>query len=164
MKKIPSKLNNLIAKYKEELSALEARRNTWQKDIKPLILKVFTNFAKKSKLDLNVGVNTNLKNLEVVFIAFNNLNSGIANTQNQQIFIKNGGALMYAQQANGKITSFLVMPFIENLKGTANNLKELDSCHLHEINEDVILGDLVRFMQEMLDWECFLREPIGFTP
>lgn len=163
MKDLQKKLDGLVAKYKEEMLAVNKRRTEWQERVKPMIVKILEDFVKKNELPCEVGVNTGLSNMEVIYLAFQSEDSGITNSFNDQRFSKSGGGLMYAQQANGKVNSFIIFPFIENnIKGTENDTKEIDACHLHEIDEEMIKGDLITFLQELLDWECFLREPIGF--
>ena len=162
MKDLQKKLDSLVAKYKEEMLVVNERRKEWQERVKPLILSILEDFVKKDELPCEVGVNSNFKNMEVVYLAFQNEDSGIANNHNQQIFTKTGGGLMYAQQANGKVNSFIILPFIENIKGDKNDTQEINSCHISDINEEMIKGDLITFLQKLLDWECLLREPIGF--
>ena len=77
--------------------------------------------------------------------------------------IQTGGGLVYHQNANGKIGVTFVLPYIDGIKGEKGARKDIITVKPEDIDEELILSHIQMFFKEILEWECFLRQMIGFN-
>jgi hypothetical protein len=162
MEKKYAQLVPLVDKYIEELKAVSARRDNWQNILKPLLQITLQDLIAHFKLDGYVGIEDSFENQESIYLAFNDVPSGIEEKESNHVFIKHGGGIMYTQNANGKISAMIIYPYIEELKGQEGTTKDLGMFKPNQIDETTIIGHVEDFFRETLQWECFLREPIGY--
>lgn len=163
--KMKDKFDNLaplIDMYKNEMAAVGTRRKEWSERVKPMLISIFERLIERFQLPCHVGSHHQLKNQDTIFLAFDDLPSGVENTETQEVFIKQGGGLAYSQNVNGKISVLIVYPYIHGIKGEAGASKEISIYKPHTITEDLVLRHLDKFFRQSVQWECFLREPIGY--
>lgn len=157
-----SSLEPLIDMYKNEMAAVESRRKEWSERVKPLLIQVFERLIERFQLSCHVGSHYQLKNQETLFLAFDDQPSGVENKETREIFVKQGGGLAYSQNVNGKISALIIFPYIHGIKGEEGASKEISLYKPHTITEDLVLRHLEQFFRQSVQWECFLREPIGY--
>jgi len=62
---------------------------------------------------IEIGEDTSLINQEAIYLGFEDEGTGIVVRENRQEMIQTGGGVVYAQNANGKIICYVVLPYIE---------------------------------------------------
>lgn len=152
-----------INKFNDENAAVKIRRNLWNSEIKSLIGNSFNNFIRCFDLPCHVAFDTYLLNQEAIYLAFNDAETGIILKSNNQMMIQSGGGLVYHQLANGKVSVTFLLPYIEGIKGEKGAKKEIGIFKPEFIDENHVLTQIELFFKEILEWECFLRQPIGFN-
>jgi hypothetical protein len=169
---VDKRIQQLI-KLSEELKAIysviESNRVNWDQHLKPLILKTFKYIKKKIDLNLKIQEIKEIKNLEAIRLTFGYLNSGLFVEQKKHkqeippmVLIKKGGYLSYSQIANGKISVFVHYPYIEDIYGEPDRILEVGIFSPEEINQDMILGHVEQFLDEIVKWEKEEKKLIGF--
>ncbi|GAG71005.1 unnamed protein product [marine sediment metagenome] len=152
----------LVSKYKEEMAAVQIRRTLWNKQTKALIQKSFKEFIDAFSLPCYIDIEDGLLHQEAIFLAFDDEETGIVLKSKNQMMIQSGGGLVYHQNANGKIQCMFILPYIEGIKGEKGVTRDIGAFKPEDIDESLILSHIHKFFKEILEWECFLREPIGF--
>ncbi len=169
--------NNLAEKteaYRKVLQNTLTYRKAWTHSVKELIRANLSGFLKNSGLTGNVAVNSDMENLESVFLDFGRSSSGIGHSRDsaeiRNFMIKNNGGLIYQQLFNGKIMVMVHHPHIEGY-GERKEPQFVEIVTPEEVSEQLIL-DHVGIMLDMLtQWEDFDDEgpqkktvfnPIGF--
>jgi len=156
-------LQETAKEYQKAITAIKVRRNDWKKSIQKLIKRTLTQISKKVKLPWSVGDYIHKKNLESIYLSFENSSSGITklSEEGQGELIKYGGYLCYSQASNGKIHVWIGFPMIEKIKDVEEK-KVVALLPPMEINSEIILTQVQVFLKEMIQWEKDYREVIGF--
>ena len=163
MKNKFKKLEPLVHTFQEEIEAVETRRLLWTERTLPLIRETFTEFIKHFKLDATISEDNQIAHHGSLFLSFEERPSGMVVRKNNQTLIRHGGGLLFTQEANGKVATFIIEPFIEGMKGKKGAHKQLETHKPEQISEKLNIDYLQKFYRELLEWECFLRQPIGFN-
>ncbi|MTI33347.1 hypothetical protein [Xanthovirga aplysinae] len=156
-------LQETAKEYQQALRGIKTRRNDWQKNIKKLIKRTLTEISEKIELSWSVGDYTHKKNLESIYLSFENIQSGITklSEEGEGELIKYGGYLCYSQASNGKIHVWMEYPMIEKIKDIEEK-KVVAVMSPMEISSEIILSQVESFLKEMVRWERDYREIIGF--
>jgi hypothetical protein len=148
---------------------IEENRITWDKYLKPLIIKTFRLIRKKVDPNLKIIEITEIKNLESVRLTFGYLNSGLfvekKNSKQEippMVLVKKGGYLAYSQTANGKISVFIHYPYIEDIYGAPDHILEIDLLTPGDITRDLVFVHTEKFLDEIVKWEKEEKKLIGF--
>ena len=67
----------MVNKFKEEIDAVETRRNYWNEKLKALIKQSFSDFIKTFDLPCYIEEESSLLNQEAIYLAFEDKESGI---------------------------------------------------------------------------------------
>ena len=148
---------------KSEFKAMARRRAYWTKHLKQDLLKTFELINEATGLDLHIEKNEDLTHFQSVYIGFKDSSSGIISNLDGTEFMKSGAFLFFSQDANGKITVWMTYPFIEGIKGEPGKEKHFGMFVPKDINQQLVFDYFDDFMGEVLHWECYLRNPIGFN-
>lgn len=162
--------NTLSNKYKEYLSLqqkITERQQLWLNDLQPKLIKVLNELVESNKMNAKVEVEENATNMQPVYITLGTADSGIAKIEGEEIevpFPKEKGALLFSPIYNGKISTMIKYPNIKGLM-QAKAPKMLELMEPEEMNEEKIEDLLIKFFQEVMDWENQFNlnnNPIGF--
>ena len=158
-----NRIKDRASLYNEALHAIEKRRETWQKTTKKRICDTLEEMKGAVDMGWTVGTYEHKKNLESIYITFPNKQSGIPmlKEEGESEHIKFGGYLCYTQSSNGKVHVWINFPTIEKIKDQEER-KVLGEYDPSDIAEDMIVGDVEQFLVEMVKWENYHKEPIGF--
>src|SRR5260221_4103572 len=107
-------INIKVSKFKTVISGINKKRDLWQSDTKPLLIKVLNQVRDGVELDLIVQVLEERINHESVHIQFKSKPSGISekNGKGLKAYIKWGGGLTFNQMYNGEVHILVTYPFI----------------------------------------------------
>lgn len=149
--------------YLESQEAIDQRRQEWHNKLKPRLLNCLHTLEHEVALDWAVGTFEHKMNLQSVYLSFPNKESGIPmlKEEGKAQHIKFGGYLAYSQSSNGKIQVWISFPTIEEIK-EADETKPLGEYEPEDITEDMIVQDVENFLLEMVRWENYHKEAIGF--
>ncbi len=163
------KITGQIAALKGIYKEIDAKRALWDRKTKRLIIKTFKEIKKSARSGLKVRVNEDIQNLESVILTFGVLNSGLFTEGNglkgdlpPMVLIKRGGYLAYSQMANAKISAFVQMPFIEDIYGNPEDVREIGVFQPGEITRRKIIEHVEFFLDEIIKWEREEKKLIGF--
>jgi hypothetical protein len=149
--------------YIESQQAIEKRRKDWVEHTKPLLLENLKILEKEVALDWSVGTFEHKVNLQSIYLTFPNKESGIPmlKEKGEAQHIKFGGYLCYSQSSNGKVHVWISYPTIEQIKDM-EEIKVLGEYDPEAISQEMIVEDVEQFLLEMVRWENYHKEAIGF--
>jgi len=150
MKDIKSK----VTKFNGVISGINKKRDFWQSDTKPLLVKVLNQVKDDTALDLIVQIMDAKINHESVHIQFKSKPSGISEKIGQSLkaYIKWGGGLTFNQMYNGEVHVLVTYPFIDEIVPQTRRTL-LIRMEPDKISEEFIHARVDNFLDEMLNWE-----------
>ncbi len=162
-----------VNKYKHILENTLKYRESWHKNVKPLLTASLDEILKQSGLAKGeIIVRDNIANLEAVVFDLGRSSSGISENLDDsgvmRTMIKSNGSLIYQQLFNGKIMVMTVSPHIEGY-GQPKPPTTLEILRPEEINQKIIIKHLETFFDEITEWEDYDDDEqrpntIGFNP
>jgi hypothetical protein len=148
---------------------IDTNREIWHNKVKKTVKKTFKSVIKESKLHLLIRKYDEVRNLESIQLTFGILNSGLLiepskmrSTELSMVLLKRGGLLAYSLLASGKVSVVIQYPYIEDVMGSPQNIKEIGTYSPAEITEELILEHVENFIQEIIKWEKEEKKLIGF--
>jgi len=151
----------IAKKIKQLQQRVDERRNMWSQTTKPQIKKCLEQICKEIDLELRVAENDLRKNCGAVQLSFDLASSGIIeHTQDGgwRAFMKKPGYLNFAQSICGKIIVAVIYPFVEDLQNESSAFL-LAEHEPEDINEDMIMSYVMKFLEEIAKWEENWRHP-----
>lgn len=140
---------------------VDERRNMWSQTTKPQIKKCLEQVCKEIDLDLHVEENDLCKNYSSVQLSFGVAPSGIIERTKgggARSLTKKPGYINFAQSISGTIGVAVIYPFVEDLQNKPTPLL-LAQHEPEDINEDLIMSHVVKFLEEIEKWELDWRQP-----
>ena len=151
----------IVETIKQLRQRVDERRNVWSQTTKPQIRKCLEKVCKEIDLDLHVEENELRTNFSSVQLSFGIAPSGIIERTpggGGRSFIKKPGYLNFAQSISGKIGIAVIYPFVEDLQNEPSTLL-LAQHEPEDINEDLIMSHVMKFLEEIAKWEVNWRQP-----
>ncbi len=147
-------INIKASKFNTIISGINKKRDFWQSDTKPLLVKVLNRVKDEIGLDLIVQTIDARINHESVHIQFKSKPSGISekNGKGLKAYIKWGGGLTFNQMYNGEVHILVTYPFIDELVPPSKRML-LVRIGPDKISEEYIHARVNNFLDEMLNWE-----------
>lgn len=140
---------------------VDERRNVWSQTTKPQIKKCLEQVCKEIDLELYVAENELCTNYSSVQLSFGVAPSGIIKRNpggGARSLTKKPGYLNFAQSISGKIGVAVIYPFVEDLQNEPATLL-LAQHEPEDINEDLIMSYVVKFLEEIAKWEVNWGQP-----
>lgn len=140
---------------------VDERRNVWSQTTKPQIKKCLEQVCKEIDLDLHVAEDEIRTNISLVKLSFGIAPSGIIERTPRggaRSFTKYPGYLNFAQSISGKIMVAVSYPFVEDFHNEPATLL-LAQHEPEDINEDLIMSYVVKFLEEIAKWEVNWGQP-----
>ena len=163
------RIRTLAAELNAIYAEIDLHREEWHQNVKSLIKKTFKSVIKKSKLHLLICQYDHVLNLESIQLTFGILNSGLLiepkkgkNAIPSMVLLKRGGLLAYSLMANGKVSVAIQYPYIEEIYGDPENVRELGTFSPADITREMILDHVQTFLEEIVKWEREEKKLIGF--
>ena len=163
------KIKLLAGELKQIYREIDTNRELWHNKVKKTVKKTFKSVIKESRLHLLIRKYDEVRNLESIQLTFGILNSGlliepnkIRSTELSMVLLKRGGLLAYSLLASGKVSVVIQYPYIEDIMGSPQNIKEIGTFHPTEITEELILEHVETFLEEIVEWEKEEKKLIGF--
>ncbi len=147
-------INLKVSKFNGVISGINSKRELWQSETKPLLVKVLNELKDDTKLDLIVQVLDARTNHESVNIQFKSKPSGISEKIGKSIknYIKWGGSLTFNQVYNGEVHIMVTYPFVDEIISQNKNTL-LVIIEPGKISEEYIHARVNNFLEQMLEWE-----------
>jgi len=141
-------------KLNAALLKIESNRQLWQRETKPLLVRVLNQINDEAKLNLVVKVDARHQNHERVNLSFEPKPSGIVEMleDSQRSLLKIGGSLAFCQSYNGDIYPFVAFPYVEDVVIRNENLL-LVKLDPRRITEEFVVARVNDFLSAMLEWE-----------
>jgi hypothetical protein len=159
----------LSGQLKNVYKEIDTHRELWHKSVRKMVEKTFQLAIKKSRLHLHICIYDEVINLESIQLTFGMMNSGLLiepkkkkSAAPSMALLKRGGLLAYSLIASGKISVAIQYPYIEDIYGSPQNIRELGTFSPAEITHDMIIEHVEDFLEEMLKWEKEEKKLIGF--
>lgn len=158
-------IGKLAAEYGEVLRKVEERRRCWLEKSRPFLLQHLTMLAQQYALGWKVGHNEVLQNLEAVYLVFDHTPSGIVEQSSFSVVqkMKIGAFLSFSQTRNGQIIVWMSFPFIDGMGEEKPKNETLETIEPEEITGENINRYIIKFLDEVIQWENDARDEIGFV-
>ena len=156
-------------KYLAVLDQVELFRKEWLGEKKQFIIDTCNEVLDATKVNAEIKSDKGIKGLEVISIRLGIRKSGIFQelpNNEEKVFLKDFGSLVYSQLYNGKIQVWMSYPHIEGLM-EPKQPKFIEIITPFELNEGLILNHFDTFFKTLTEWEDFDDDapphaPIGF--
>lgn len=157
--------------FKKSQIDINRRRDIWRNEIKQRLITTLKTVAKEVDLSWDVQVLDWTTNLEGINICFKPKPSGLSENPETgfrseqykgKIYVKNGGAITFAQYYNGQISVVIIYPSVEEYVSQKDALAVV-RVEPEEITEAFIYKHVALFLDEMTKWEnAYSSSKIGF--
>jgi len=143
-----------VEKFNAAISRIDRKRAFWQKETKPLLLRVLNEITEGIQLDLLVQVVDDKINHESINLQFKSKPSGISEKKEKltKAYIKWGGAIAFSQAYNGEVHVLVIYPYVDEIVAQ-NKYTLLTRIDPDKISEEFIHARVGDFLAEMLNWE-----------
>jgi hypothetical protein len=156
-----------FSQYQATLNKVAERRKLWASETKNEIIETLTLVANTFQFRWRVQKIEQVENYQTINICLDQQKDGIETSvgsggnPTRKSLIKHGGYLAYAQSHNGKINVFIGFPYIEDWV-LPMDIKVIATVEPKEINEDLIISHVIKFLGVMEEWEGKDRGALGF--
>ena len=157
MPAIVNKLDQVTSKiteYEKALSGIREKRERSQTETKPHLSEILSQIEQLMPDAWFLKIDEEIENLEEVILRFRKSKSGIVvRHENETIQrMKFGGSLVFDQEYNGDICVYVSYPHVEESVDHQPQ-KKLDRVSPERIDEEYIISQVARFLDEMIRWE-----------
>ena len=163
------RIKTLSGQLRDVYKEVDLNRQLWHKSVRKMVEKTFELAIKKSRLHLHICYFDDVINLESIQLTFGMMNSGLLIEPKKKkgalpamVLLKRGGLLAYSLLASGKISVAIQFPYIEDVYGSPQNIKEIGTFSPVDITHEMIIGHVEDFLEDMLKWEKEEKKLIGF--
>ncbi len=158
-------IGKLTQEYTEVLQKVQQRRQCWQTQAKPFLVKFLGSITETFKLNWKAGANEMMQSLEAVYLVFDHEPSGIVEQSPFSVVqkMKIGGFLSFSQTRNGQIVVWISYPFIDGMTEEKPKNETLETLEPEELSEEAVMRFIEKFLEEMIQWENDARDEIGFV-
>ena len=143
--------------YETHLKNVNRRRELWTSAVKEKIRSTLESVQKNfKKIDWEVLVSDERKNLETVMLKIKDTPSGISEAQDNgdtRQFIKIGAELGFSQMISGKINVWFEYPYWEDLQISKQLRKHMVTIEPSYVTEGLIAGFVHQFIAEITNYE-----------
>jgi hypothetical protein len=160
-------IQNKVREYEKVRRNVQLYRARWTEHLRQFIIDTLEAMTKATGLAATIDTRDNIGNLEAVALSLGKSASGIftrVDEDTNKPLIKDMGALVYQQLFNGKVQTFVVLPYIEGF-GQPPAPTTLGIYRPDEITLPFIERHMEEFLRNVIDWEDFDDDkpsPIGF--
>lgn len=162
-------LQNKVREYDKVVRHVHLYRDRWKEHLREFIKDRLQAMIDATGLEASIETRDNIGNLEAVACTLGKSASGIytrVDDDTNKPLIKDKGTLVYQQLFNGKIQTFVVLPYIEGF-GQPPVPNTLGIYRPEELTSPFIERHMEEFMRHVIDWEDFDDDQpsqIGFQP
>ena len=143
--------------YETHLKNVNRRRELWLTSVKDTIRSTLESVKKNFKrIDWEVSVNDNRKNLETVTIKIKDSPCGISEVSadgKTRQFIKIGAELGFSQMISGKVNVWFEFPHWEGLQISSQLRKHMVTIEPAYVTDGLIAGYVHQFLAEVTSFE-----------
>ncbi len=143
--------------YETHLKNVKRRRELWTSAVKDKIIATLEAVRKNfKKVDWEILVSDEKKNLETIMLKIKDMPSGISEVSedgNTRQFIKIGAELGFSQMISGKINVWFEYPYWKDLQLSKQLRKHMVTIEPAYVTEGLIAGFVYQFLAEVTIYE-----------